>query len=168
MSYRLSLLLLAVLTSFARLSAAQNNPAPGDVWFVARATDQSNNLVFITANRSYENYAHKSEYPWCLAINIPTVKQNRNGHPTDEEAVILNATQNIITTTLQQAGAVHYVGRVTVKGHREIYYYVADPEKMNAALTKLTKKRQPRAWEYQMAQDKKWERVAFFFQEPIN
>jgi hypothetical protein len=167
MPYRLSLLLLAVLVFFARLSAAQNHPAPGDVWFVAKATDQDNNLIFITANRSYENYAHKSEHPWCLAINIPTVKQNRNGHPTDEEAVILNATQDIITNTLQQAGAVQYVGRVTVKGHREVYYYVADPEKMNAALTKLAKKRQPRAWEYQMKQDRKWERVALFFQAPV-
>jgi hypothetical protein len=168
MPYRLFLVVLVVLSSFARLGAAQKSPAPGDVWFVAKATDQDNNLVFITANRSYENYTHKSEYPWCLAINIPTIKQNRNGHPTDEDAVILNATQDIITTTLQQAGAVQYVGRVTVKGHREVYYYVADPEKMNVALTKLIKKRQPRAWKYQMAQDKEWERVAFFFQEPIN
>jgi len=168
MPYKLFLVLLVVLSSFARSGASQDNPTPKDGWFVVKATDQDNNLVFITANRSYKNYAHKSEYPWCLAINIPIVKQNRNGHPTDEEAVILNATQDIIATTLEQAGPVQYVGRVTVKGYREVYYYVADPEKMSVALTKLTKKRQPRAWEYQMEQDEEWKRVAPFFKEAAN
>jgi hypothetical protein len=96
-------------------------------------------------------------------MNITTLHQNRNGHPTDKEAVALNLTEDIITAALKKAGAVQFVGRVTVKGYRELYYFVADPEKANAALTTLTKERQPRAWEYQMKEDKNWTRVAPFF-----
>jgi hypothetical protein len=96
-------------------------------------------------------------------MNITTLHQNRNGHPTDKEAVALNLTEDIITAALKKVGAIQFVGRVTVKGYRELYYFVADPEKANAALTTLTKERQPRAWEYQMKEDKNWTREAPFF-----
>lgn len=162
-SKKLVLLLLLGLCSLSTSCFAQTDHTPKEDWCLQKVTDQSDNLAFITANLGYKNYAYKAEFPWCLAVNITTGKQNRNGHPTDEEAVVLNVTEDIITQALRQAGAIQYVGRVTVKGYRELYYYIADPEKINAALTKLTKKRQPRPWEYQMKEDAQWERVAPFF-----
>jgi len=147
----------------AQNSLAQVSKTPKENWCIEKVTDQSGNDAFITANLGYKNYAYKADFPWCLAINITTIDKYPNGHPTKEEAPVLNATEDIITEALYKAGATQYVGRVTVKGYRELYYFVADPEKANAALTKLTKKRQPRAWEYQMKEDKGWQRVAPFF-----
>ncbi|RPD46831.1 DUF695 domain-containing protein [Hymenobacter sediminis] len=142
---------------------AQADYTPKENWCIQKATDQSNNDVLITANLSYKDYAYKASFPWCLAVNIITVNKYPNGHPTPEEAAVLNDTEDIITSALRQAGVIQYVGRVTVKDYRELYYFVADPERADAILSRLTKKRQPRRWEYSMQQDPQWERVAPFF-----
>jgi len=155
--------LVTILFLQMQVVAAQSNKIPKENWCLQEAVDQSGNDVFITANLGYKDYAYKADFPWCLAVNITTMHKYPNGHPTHEEAPFLNETEDIITHALQQVVDIQYVGRVTVKGYRELYYFVADPEKANAALTKLTKKRQPRAWEYQMKEDKKWQRVAPFF-----
>ncbi|WP_198074843.1 DUF695 domain-containing protein [Hymenobacter negativus] len=142
---------------------AQTNKIPTENWCIQKAIDQDNNIIFITANLGYKDYAYKAEFPWCLEINITTIHQYPNGHPNSEEAPVLNETEDIITAALQKAGVTHFVGRTTVKGYRELYYFVADPEKANAALGRLTKKRQPREWEYRMGKDEDWQRVAPFF-----
>ncbi|WP_223649473.1 DUF695 domain-containing protein [Hymenobacter psoromatis] len=157
------ILLLVIFTLQIQVSVAQDSKVPKENWCIQKVTDQSGNDAFITANLGYKDYAYKADFPWCLAVNITTIHKYPNGHPTHEEAPVLNETEDIITQALQRVGAVQYVGRVTVKGYRELYYFVADPEKANDALTKLTKKRQPRAWEYQMKEDKGWDRVALFF-----
>lgn len=158
-----ALFLMAAALSSPFSSKAQVSYMPKEEWCVQKINDQSDNLAFITANMGYRSYPYKDKFPWSLAVNITTIEQNQNGHPTDKEATMLNLTQDIITEAFKQAGTVHFVGRVTVKGYRELYYYVADPEKANAILTKLTKKRQPRIWEYQMQEDSQWQRVAVFF-----
>ncbi|SFQ82221.1 DUF695 domain-containing protein [Hymenobacter arizonensis] len=157
------LLLLPLLVVANSPCSAQSGNLPAENWCIQKATDQAGGLVFITANRGYQDYAHKAEFPWCLAVNITTRNKNPNGHPTPPEATVLNETEDGITAALQQVGLAHLVGRTTVNGYRELYYYVADPEKVNAALTRLTKKKQPRPWEYHMAEDQTWQRVAPFF-----
>jgi hypothetical protein len=159
---------LCVISSFLFLNLscqAQVNYTPNENWCIQKATDQNNNDVFITANLGYKDYAYKAKFPWWLVINIATVDKYANGHPTTKEATVLNATEDIITTSLSQAGAVQYVGRVTVKDYRELYYFVADPKEADAVLSRLTKKRQLRVWEYQMQQDIRWDRVEPFFSE---
>jgi len=156
------LLLSSVLLLQTQSCMAQVDKTPKENWCVQKATDQNGNLVFITANLGYKNYAYKTEFPWCLEVNITTVNKNPNGHPTNEEAPVLNATEDIITAALLKVGATQFVGRATVNGYRELFYFVADPEKANKALTQLTKKRQPREWEYQMKKDVQWQRVDSF------
>ena len=161
---KLILLLLTCAFSLnAILVSAQENKFPTESWCIQKVVDQDNNDVFITANLGYKNYAYKTDFSWCLEINITAIHQLSNGHPTNEEALILNETEDIITTALQKAGVTHFVGRTTVKGYRELYFFVNDPEKANAALMRLTKKRQPREWEYKMSKDENWQRVEPFF-----
>jgi hypothetical protein len=161
---KLFLLLITFVFSLNTIPAfAQKDKIPAENWCIQKVLDQDNNDVFITANLSYKNYAYKTDFPWCLEINIATIHQLPNGHPTSEEAAVLNETEDIITAALQKAGVAHFVGRTTVKGYRELYFFVADPEKANAALTRLTKKHQPREWEYKMSKDEKWQRVEPFF-----
>ncbi|KAA9332337.1 DUF695 domain-containing protein [Hymenobacter busanensis] len=157
-----SLFLLSLL-SLHSACTAQSDETPPENWCIQKATDQDRNDVFITANLGYKDYAHKADFPWCIAVNITTVNKNPGGYPTRAEAPVLDATEDIITEALRKAGAVQYVGRVTVKGYRELYYFVPDPEKANTILTRLTKEQQPRAWEYEIDEDAKWERVASFF-----
>ena len=133
--------LVIIMTLPIQPIKAQVLNEPPENWCIQKVADQDGNDVFITTNLGYKNYAHKTDFPWCLAVNITTVHKYPNEHPTHEEAPILNATEDIITNALQQVGATKFVGRVTVNGYRELYYFVADQEKANAALTKLTKKR---------------------------
>lgn len=157
------LLLAAVLLGGTLGAQAQMVNYPAENWCIQKATDQNNNLVFITANLSYKDFQQKEAYSWFLWVNIKTGAQNANGHPTADEAPVLNATEDAITAALRQVCVAHFVGRTTVKGHRELLYFLDDPEKANAALTKLAKKRQPRPWEYQMQEDPEWQHVLPFF-----
>lgn len=142
---------------------AQIVQTPPASWCLQEVTDQDGNKVLITANLGYKNYADKAKFPWCLAVNITTLQKYPNGLPTAEEAPILNTTEDMITEALVKAGATQFIGRVTMKGYRELYYFVTNPDKADAALKKLAKKRQPREWEYQMQEDENWSRVAPFF-----
>lgn len=164
--FRLCVAFIFTLSSVC--CSAQTDYMPKENWCIQKVTDQSNNDVFITANLGYKGYPYKADFTWCLAINITTVDKYPNGHPTSEEATVLNATEDIIINALHQAGVVHYIGRVTVKDYRELYFFVADPKKADAILSRLAKKRQPRVWEYQMQQDPEWERVAPFFRGTPN
>jgi|GEM_PF-1024227 len=157
------LLILGTLWLNARDSAAQTSKIPTENWCIQKATDQDNNLMFITANLGYRDYAYKAEFPWCLSVNMPIVDKNFNGHPTAPEALVLNQAEDLITAELEKDGVLHFVGRTTVKGFRELYYFVADPEKANATLTRMGQHQQPRAWEYHMEKDAAWLRVQPFF-----
>jgi hypothetical protein len=159
---QLILLLVTFFLLQPQFCMAQADRTPRENWCVQKAKDQNGDLVFITANLGYKNYAYKTEFPWCLEVNATTVNKNPNGHPTDKEAPVLNATEDIITAALLKVGATHFVGRATVNGYRELFYFVSDPEKANRALSQLAKKRQPREWEYQMKRDEQWQRVDSF------
>lgn len=158
-----SFLLIAALLLPGQVLKAQTGQVPRENWCLQELSDQNGNKVLITANLGYKNYADKAKFPWCLAINITTIDKYPNGLPTAAEAPVLNATEDLITEALAKAGATQFVGRVTVKDYRELYYFVADPAKTDAVLKKMAKKRQPRSWEYQMQEDKTWSRVAPFF-----
>jgi hypothetical protein len=129
-------------------------------WCLQKAEDESRNLVVIIVDRGFESLPGKADYPWLLQINVHTLRQNKNGHPTDEEAAVLNAVEDRLTAALQQATELRYVGRATTKGAREIVYYVKDAEKANRLLTQLAKSKQARAWEYGISKDPQWRHYA--------
>ena len=82
--------------------------------------------------------------------------QNPRGLPTDEEAATLNQLEDRLTAGLSAFPELHFIGRVTLKGRRELVYYLKDPKQVDAWLTRLAKTDQPRAWEYQIAEDPEW------------
>jgi hypothetical protein len=127
-------------------------------WCLQQVADEANQPVIILVNLDYQRFAHKADFPWLLEVNVNTLHQNRNGHPTDEEAPVLNALEDRLTTALSHATPLQFVGRATTKGHRELLYYVKDAEKANRLMTELAKGRQLRPWEYRISKDARWRR----------
>lgn len=91
-------------------------------------------IGFATINTGYHNYQNKKFYPWYAAILIEIGEQNENGHPTEEEAALLNSLEEQITAFLRKSQVVHQVGRVTRKGKRDIIYYIDKPNFNNTVL----------------------------------
>lgn len=147
---------VATITLLGATSAAGDNAQPEAKWCLQRAVDESQNLVIILANLGYKNFPRKADYPWLLQVNITTVHQNRNGHPTDDEAAAMNLVEDGLTAALRKAVAIQFIGRATVKGSRELVYFVNDAAKANALLTQLAKKPQVRRWEFSIAKDLQW------------
>ena len=86
-----------------------------------------NGLAFATINTGYNNYPNKKTYPWYTEVIMKIHDKNENGHPTNEEAEVLNDLENRITNFLKLTQTVHTLGRVTRNGERDIIYYIDQP-----------------------------------------
>ena len=62
-----------------------------------------------------------------MGVKLQIVEKNDNGHPTDEEALRLNAIQDEIEMFLNSQQTVHSVARVTRNGFRDIMIYIDKP-----------------------------------------
>jgi hypothetical protein len=129
---------------------------PKENWCVEKGIDQNGDTIFITVDLGYRGYLLKEQFPWFLWVNITTEDQNEFGHPTKDEAAILNEVEDSITAHLADSCQVRYVGRVTKNGFRELIYFVDDPRKANQVLTSLTEEQNLREWEYEMKRDAQW------------
>ncbi len=173
---RMSLLTFGVIALLASSSCQAHEPAetvassaapssvdqtkadktPKENWCLQKTEDESQNLVFIASNLGYRNFSHKVDATWLLQVNITTKQQNPKGHPTKEEALVLNDVEDQITATLRGVSQVHFIGRATIRGSRELVYYVKNAEDINGALSTLVKKPQVRQWEYRITPDAEW------------
>jgi hypothetical protein len=79
-----------------------------------------------TINKAYDNYQNKALFPWYAIINIHLQDQNENGHPTAQEAEVLNRIEKRVTDFLKQEMIVHFIGRVIRPGERDLLYYLDD------------------------------------------
>src|SRR5688572_10724443 len=100
---------------------------PGESFAILKL-DMKDGLAFATVNKAYDNYANKSFYPWFVGIELQIIEKNDNGHPTDEEAVRLNAIQDELQSLLKEQHTVHSVARVTRNGFRDIMIYIDKPK----------------------------------------
>ena len=125
--------------------------------------DLDEGLAFATMNTGYNNYPNKNYFPWCAQILLSIHDKNDNGHPTDEEAVVLNDIEEKITDFLKKTQIVHRMGRVTRNGERDIIYYIDTP-RLNKKETKefLDQINAIRNLNFTLEQDPKWEFVASF------
>ena len=85
-------------------------------------------MAFATINTGYNHYPNKSLFPWCAQILLVIQDKNENGHPTNEEAALLNEIEEKIAEFLRQKHTVHMIGRVTRNGERDILYYIDKPK----------------------------------------
>lgn len=120
-------------------------------------------VAIATINTGYNNYPNKKFYPWLATITFEIVDKNENGHPTNEEAEILNSLEEKITTFLSQNNVAHKIGRVTRNGERDILYYIDKPNfDSNKVEDFFDTINQIRPLNFELLKDEKWENVSAF------
>jgi len=138
---------------------------PGDRFDVIEHTDAHGYLTFITANFAYAGYAFKNLFPWFIRITLPLEEYNENGHPTQEEAEVLNSFEEHLDSILKTRGITHYIGRTTLYKKRELLYYVSDPEQAREALWELINGPDAtRSFHFAVENDAAWKQVAYFLE----
>lgn len=138
---------------------------PGDRFDVIEHIDDNGYLTFVTANFAYQGYAFKNLFPWFIRVTLPLEEYNENGHPTQEEAEILNAFEDYLESTLKGRGITHYIGRTTLYKKRELLYYVSDPEQAHLALREVIDDPDTfREFQFAVEKDVAWRQVAYFLE----
>ena len=125
--------------------------------------DMKDGLAFATINTGYNDYPNKNHFPWCAQILLSIHDKNDNGHPTDEEAAVLNDIEEKITDFLRRTQKVHRIGRVTRNSERDIIYYIDEP-RLNQNETKefFDEINAVRNLNFTLERDPKWEFVGGF------
>jgi hypothetical protein len=155
-------------TMFKKLFSSKAEPGlvepvfPTENYSIFKLT-VDNGLAFATMNTGYNNYPNKSNFPWCAQILLSIQDKNDNGHPIDEEAVVLNDIEVRITEFLKRTQVVHPIGRVTRNGERDIIYYIDKP-KFNQKETKefFDEINAIRNLNFTLEEDAKWKLVGAF------
>ena len=138
---------------------------PGDRFDVVEHTDANGYLTFITANFAYAGYAFKDLFPWFIRITLPLEEYNENGHPTHDEAEVLNSFEDYLESILKTRGITHYIGRTTLYKKRELLYYVSDPDQAQAALREAINRPDTfRDFQFAVENDAGWRQVAYFLE----
>jgi len=128
-------------------------------WCLQQASDGEGGLVFLTTNLAFRSYPRRAEFPFLVEVNVHVVDKNRNGHPTNAEAQVLNALEDDLVGAIAARVPTRYVGRATVPGFRDLIIYVSDDAAANAVLERLAQSPQRREWEYRISEDREWTRA---------
>ncbi|TNE79750.1 MAG: DUF695 domain-containing protein [Bacteroidetes bacterium] len=99
---------------------------PGENFTVGRIETEEGG-GFVNVNQAYDNYPNKRFFPWCAQLLLEFKDKNENGHPTDQEAEVLNELEDKIDNFLKDKHKVHFIGRVTRKDFRDLIYYIDQP-----------------------------------------
>jgi hypothetical protein len=116
-----------------------------------------------TFNNKYNDYPNKAIFPWHVLVELEIVDKNDNGHPVDTDAEKLAAIEAEILEFLKQKHTVHFLGRVTRNGFRDLLYYVDMPRfkqaEVNAFCDNIMKER---GINFRIKKDPNWTAVSGF------
>ena len=131
--------------------------------FTVGQIETDEGIGFININIGYRDYPNKKFYPWCAQLLIEFKDKNEKGHPTEKEAETLNELENKIGKFLRKKHTVHFIGRVTRKGFRDLIYYLDQP-KLDQTETNIffDEINSIRAVNFHLDKDEDWKIVAEF------
>ncbi len=122
-----------------------------------------NFLALASINQAYNNYPNKKFFPWFAQILFELQDKNDNGHPTNEEAEVLNDLEDKINIFFKENHVVHFIGRLTRNGYRNIFFYLDNPsfdqDKTNTFFDEISA---IRPMDFYLKEDKKWNKVSAF------
>jgi hypothetical protein len=107
-----------------------------DVWEVFPA-QIGQHQAFLSFNLSYADIAKKDARTSLFRVRLDFMHPTPQGFPADDEFPDLRKVEDLLREAVVAAGGIQ-VGRLTVNGHREFYFYVAFPdEKAQSILTSV-------------------------------
>jgi len=117
-------------------------------------------------NNRYLKFKEKSNFSLSLFIIVKTNEKDKNGHPTEKEALIFNNFQTQILEELsKKLGSYCYVGTTTMTGYRDILLYIKpEHQEMAAEIVNKLKKEQGRIESISFENDPEWEAVSSFYE----
>jgi hypothetical protein len=137
---------------------------PGENFSISKLT-LPDGWGLATFNTKYNNYPNKSFYPWHVLIELEIIDKNENGHPINTEAEKLVKLEDDILNFLKQKHTVHFIGRVTRNGFRDLLYFIDIPKfeekEVNIFCDDIMK---DRAINFGIEKDPKWTSVSGFIE----
>ena len=117
-------------------------------------------------NDRYIGFKEKSIYSLSLFIIVNTLEKDRNGHPTEKEALFFNTFQTQILKELSASiGNYCYVGTTTMSGYRDILLYIKpEHQEMATSIVQKFKIEQNRVESISFENDPEWEAVSSFYE----
>lgn len=135
---------------------------PGESYSISKLTFEDG-WGLATFNNKYNNYPNKSFFPWHVLVELEIIDKNDNGHPMDTEAEKLIKLEEEVLEFIKQKHTVHFLGRVTRNGFRDLLYYIDTPKleqtEVNVFCDKVMKER---GINFGMEKDPKWTAVSAF------
>jgi len=135
---------------------------PGESFSISKLT-LPDGLGLATFNNKYNNYPNKQFFSWHVLVELEIMDKNDNGHPTDTDAEKLVKLEDEILGFLNQKHTVHFLGRVTRNGFRDLLYYIDTPRfeqtEVNSFCDNVMKER---GINFGMEKDPKWTAVSGF------
>ena len=151
---------------FGRKDKEENNyglqePIFPEESFTVGQIETDEGIGFVNVNQAYDNYVNKKLFPWCASLLIEFKDKNESGHPTDQEAEILNELEDKIEKFLKRQHKVHFIGRVTRKDFRNLFYYIDQPRLIQEETNKFFDEiSSVRAINFNLDNDPEWEFVS--------
>jgi hypothetical protein len=131
--------------------------------FVLAQGQREGLLAVAMINRGYKRYAHASEFPWHVQIEIAMFDVTDAYLPTQFEAAVLNAMEDRIEAEMKKAGATHYIARQTWNRVRTLDYYVEVGPAVEAVLAAIQRDEPERSFTFKVERDESWSLCAGFF-----
>lgn len=135
---------------------------PGESFSISKLTLQDG-WGLATFNNKYNNYHNKSFFPWHVLVELEIIDKNDNRHPIDTDAEKLIILESEILKFLQQKHTVHFAGRVTRNGFRDLLYYIDTPKLEQSEVKEFCENiMKERGINFGMEKDPKWTAVSGF------
>ena len=135
---------------------------PGESFSISKLT-LPDGWGLATFNNKYNDYPNKSFFPWHVLVELEIVDKNDNGHPIDTDAEKLVKLEDEILGFLKLKHTVHFLGRVTRNGFRDLLYFIDTPNfeqtEVNTFCDNIMKER---AINFGIEKDPKWTAVSGF------
>ncbi len=167
---------LLLICIFPLISCSQNkkvNSEPGKIEapiinqnFTTLKFEANGKPCLASINDRYIGFKEKSIFSLSLFIMVNTLDKNKDGHPTDKEALIFNDLQTEIIQELGKVlGNYCYVGTTTMTGYRDILLYIkTEDQKKAIEIMERFKKKQSRIESISFESDPEWEAVSSFYE----
>jgi len=139
---------------------------PKESFSVIKGELSSGKPLMGSINMAYKNYDKKSDYPWCLELNIALNLDSvyENGLPHQNESDVANKFEDELVENLKKVTTIHYIGHMYNDSFLDIYIYLDDPERANDYLKQeVNKAGVTRPFSYKIKKDPDWLTVQKLF-----